>query len=56
MFALSSSSSAHVPSADCVIDSVVAEFSSCFPKTVLFLFPVLMFLEKKDCFGFLNLY
>ena len=58
MFALSSSLSAHVPS-DCVIDSVVAEFflkSFLFSKNSLFfLFPVLMFLEKKDCFGFLNI-
>ena len=54
MFALSSSLSAHVPS-DCCIDGIVAESSSLFSKTSFFLRPVLMFLEKKDCYEFLNI-
>ena len=56
MFALSSLLSAHVPS-DCCIDGIVAE---SFQKSFIvfqnwFLFPVLMFLKKNDCFESLNM-
>ena len=56
MFALSSLLSAHVPS-DCSIDSIVAEsfLKSFIVSKTSFLFPVLMFLEKKDRFEFLNI-